>query len=441
MKLGWVRKLDNFAFRKLWGRDISSLGRFRAFLVKLLRLLYVVVKKLTGRQVSLQATSLVYTTLLSLVPLLAVSFSVLKSFGVHNQIEPLLRNFLAPFGPRAGEVTQKITEFVENMKVGVLGTIGLATLIYTIISLLQKIENAFNSIWKVRRSRSFLRKFSDYMSVISIGPLLAFSAISSIASFIRTTPIQKLASLKPVGLLFYITGRMIPYFLISAVFTFIYIFIPNTKVRFKSALVGGLLAGGLWEGAGWAFASFTVSSTKYAAIYSGLAIIILFMIWLYLSWRIVLIGAEIAFYHQYPQILGANQEALLAGHRFREKLILSIMFLIGGSYYHNTPAWTLNSLVNYLQLPVGPIQDILTILEKKGLVIEINDGPHIFLPARDIETITLKELLGLVRTIGHEQDSLFSVGEVDRIISDIDRAIGKVIGEGTVKDLVLDSRP
>jgi membrane protein len=453
MSVSWKRKLDDFAFRKLWGepgikgirdtRGIGSLARVRGFLLKLLRLLYIAVKKFTEGQLALQATSLVYTTLLSFVPLLAVSFSVLKAFGVHNQIGPFLQNFLAPFGSEAEEIVRTITEFVENMKVGVLGSIGLATLVYTIISLIQKIENAFNSIWKVKRSRGFLRKFSDYMSVISIGPLLIFSIIGSTAAFIRTIPLQKLVSVKPFGLAFYFADRLVPYLSICLSFTFIYLFIPNTRVRFKSALVGGLFAGILWESVGWLFASFTVSSARYAAIYSGFAIIILFMIWLYFNWLIILVGAEISFYHQYPLILSSYQEAILSDNRFREKLALSIMFLISDSYYHNAPPWTLNSLVNYLKLPVSPIQDTLSLLEEKGLVTEVSNNPYIYLPARDSETITLKCILSSVRRIENGEmiengeEKFFSISEVDGIISKIDEAIKGVLGEETIKGLVL----
>jgi len=459
MSVSWKRKLDEFIFRKLWGErdirdigNIGSLGRVRVFLIKLLRLFYIAARKFTEGQLALQAMSLVYTTLLSFVPLLAVSFSVLKAFGVHNQIEPFLLKFLTPFGPKAGEIVQKITEFVGNMKVGVLGSVGLAALIYTILSLIQKIENAFNSIWKVKRARGLLRKFSDYMSVISIGPLLVFSIVGSTAAFMRRIPLQKLIYVKPFGLALYFADRVIPYLFICISFTFIYIFIPNTRVRFKSALAGGLFAGILWEAVGWLFASFTISSTRYDAIYSSFAIIILFMIWLYFNWLIILAGAEVSFYHQYPLILSSRQEAVLSDHRFREKLALSIMFLISDSYYHSTPRWTLPSLVNYLRLPVGPLQDILTLLEKKGFVIEIGDDPCTYLPARDSETITLKSILSAVRTIGNgtEKDdgkstgngegTFFSISEVDGIMEKIDGAIMGVLGEKTIKGLVLSKK-
>ena len=167
----WKRAYS-FLTKDLWRVDLDILKGGRAFLVKTLRLLAVSSRDFSEGLINLRAMSLVYTTLLSLVPLLAVSFSVLKGFGVHNQIEPLLLNFLAPLGPKGGEIAASIIGFVENLNVKVLGAVGLAVLLYTVFSLIQKIEDAFNDIWRVRRQRSLARKISDYMSVLLIGPVL-----------------------------------------------------------------------------------------------------------------------------------------------------------------------------------------------------------------------------------------------------------------------------
>ncbi len=433
-----MKRLNDFFEKELWEIDVKSLSRFRAFLVRTLRLLYVAVLEFSEGQLVLRAMSLVYTTLLALVPLLAVSFSVLKAFGVHNQVEPFLYNFLAPLGPKGNEVTQKIIGFVENMKVGVLGSIGLAMLVYTVISLIQKIEDAFNYIWRIKRPRTFVRRFSDYMSVILIGPVLIFSAIGITASIMSTTVMQKVLSVEPFGTAVYIAGKVVPYIFVCAAFTFVYIFVPNTKVRFKSALVGGLFAGVLWETTGWVFASFVVS------IYSGFAILIMFMIWLYLSWLILLVGAEVSFHHQYPQFLTVKNEALILSNRLKEKLTFMIMFLIGYNYYHNSSPWRLNSLIDCLRLPVEPVQDMLVLLGEQGFILETADDPPAYLPARDIEKIKLKDLLGSVRTAGEDSCSIeerfHSVSEVDQVMKRVDKAIGAALGEETLKALVLSRK-
>ena len=438
-------KLKDFFVRRVWEIDINSLGKYRSFVIKSMRLFYVGMREFTKGQLTLRAMSLVYTTLLSIIPMLAISFSLLKAFGVHNQvIEPFLLKFLTPLGPKGEEITYQITEFVENIKVGVLGSFGLAMLIYTGISVIQKIESSFNSIWGIRKTRSLIRKFGDYISIILIVPVLILAAIGITASAMSTTVVKYILTVKPFGMFFYFAAEIFPYIIVCAVFTFLYTFIPNTKVKFKSALVGGIFASVLWETTGWLFASFIVKSTKYAAIYSGFAILIMFMIWLYLSWLILLVGAQVTFYHQYPQFLTTKKEVFRMSNRIREKLAFLVMFFIGYSFYHNKQPWTLNSIVDHLRLPVEPVQDILILLEQNNLILETHDDPPAYIPARAIEKITLTELLGSVRVTEKEtlpvEKTIVSVAAVDRITKKLDDAVGNTLGEETLRDLVCSAK-
>ena len=439
----WER-INNFFVKKIWDIDLASLSRFKTFLIKTLRLIYVGIREFLKGQLTHRAMSLVFTTLLSIVPLLAVSFSVLKAFGVHNQIEPFLHNFLAPLGPKGGEVTQKILEFIRNMKVGILGSIGLTLLIYTVISLIHKVEIAFNYIWKIKRPRSFARRFSDYLSVLLVGPVLIFSALSLTASLMSTTVVQKILSIEPLGTVFYFTGKIIPYIFVCAAFTFIYIFIPSTKVKIRSALTGGIFAGILWETTGWVFSSFIASSTKYPAIYSGFAILILFMIWVYLNWLIVLVGAKVSFYHQYPQALSIKGGVLLLSNRLKEKLSILIMFLIGYNFYHNKSPWNLDSLVERLELPIEPVQNVLCTLQRRGLIMETGDDPPSYLPSKDIETISLKEILDSVRAPEEDsraiEEKFISTAEVDKIIKTMDESIAEALKNKTIKSLIISNK-
>ena len=420
--------------------DTAPFGWFRNFTLKLMRLLYVMVQEFFEGQLILRAMGLAYTTLLSLVPLLAVSFSVLKAFGVHNQIEPLLHNFLLPLGPKGEEATIRIIGFVENMKVGVLGSVGLIFLIYTIISLIHEIEEAFRYIWKITRTRSFTRRFSDYMSVILLGPVLMFCAIGLTASVTSTTLFQKAVAIETLGIAYTYAGKSLPYIFVCAAFTIIYIFIPNIKVKLASALVGGVLAGALWQTTGWLLASFVVTSTRYTAIYSGFAILVLFIIWLYLSWLILLVGAKVAFYHQHPAFLTVRREDLLLSNRTREKLTLLIMHHIGYNYYHNREPWGLDALVNRFAMPLEPVQGIITTLERKGFILETGDDNPGYLPARDLGTITLRELFDAVRiTEGLVATShkLSRNGDIENVMVGVDEAINDALGEQTLRSLVL----
>jgi membrane protein len=268
--------------------------------------------------------SLVYTTLLSLVPLLAVSFSVLKGFGVHNQLEPMLLNALEPLGEKAVEVTQSIIGFVDNMQVRVLGSLGLAMLLYTVLTLIKKIEQVFNYTWRAEEGRPFAQRFSQYLSVLLIGPVLFFSAVGLSASVRSSAFVDTVLSIEPFGTLIDALSRLVPFLLLAFAFAFIYVFVPNTRVRFRSAMIGALAAAFLWQTVGWMFARFMVSSTQYTAVYSSLAILILFMIWVYIAWLILLIGASIAFYHQHPEYLTIRSRELRLSNRLRERLALLV---------------------------------------------------------------------------------------------------------------------
>jgi membrane protein len=437
-------KVTDFLTRQVWEIDTSPLGRFKTFLVQTVRLLYVAVRQFTEGQLTLRAMSLVYTTLLSIVPVIAISFSVLKAFGVHNEVvEPFLTRFLEPLGAKGSEITSNIIGFVENMKVGVLGSIGLGMLFYTVVSVIQKVEKSFNSIWGIKKPRSLARRFSDYISVIMIGPVLMFTAIGLTATVTSNAFVQKIIAIEPFGTLFFYAVRFTPYFMVCATFTFLYIFIPNTKVHFKSALVGGVIAGVLWEGAGLAFARFTVASAKYAAIYSGFAILVMFLIWLYVSWLILLIGCQLAYYHQYPHFLYAKKDVLHHSSRLRERIAFLIMYFIGYNYYHDKEHWNMHSLVYHLKLPIDLVDEVLTLLEKNSLLIETGDDPPSYFPARDIGTITLNELLNAVRLAGGNTASLdrhvVSVGEVEEIMHSLDSALSDSLGKKTLRDVVINA--
>jgi membrane protein len=434
--------LDNLFLKKIWKHRSSAGVGFKKFPLEALRLLYLVARDLLDGQLTLRAMSLVYTTLLALVPLLAFSFSVLKAFGVHNQLEPLLANYLTPLGPKGGEITEQILGFVENVQVGVLGALGLALLIYTVFSLIQKIENSLNFIWNVRKPRSLAQRFSEYLSVILIGPVLVFTAVGITAAITSTAIVQKLVAIDAIGTGFYLVGRLVPYVLVCGTFTFFYMFIPNTRVRFVSALTGGIVAGVLWETTGWAFASFIASSTNYAAIYSSFAILILFLIWLYLSWLILLTGAQVSYYHQHPHVFTAvsNDQHRFSG-AIRERLVLLTMFLIGSHHYHNKELWTTQALALRLGVSIEAVDMIVEELVSGGFVVETAADPVTYIPAKDIEKITVQALLQCARgadPVTHlAYEKLCGSGEINRLMQKVSAAIEDALGDETIRSLVL----
>lgn len=434
-------KLHALYLDKVWRVDIHSLGLPHRGLITVLRLTHNLALDMLDGRLTLRAMSLVYTTLLSLVPLLAVSFSLLKAFGVHNQIEPLLIHFLEPLGDKGIEFSHRIIGFVQNMKVGVLGSLGMAMLIYTVVSLVQKIEEAFNFIWHIRQPRRLVRRFSDYMSVILVGPVLVFAALGITAAVMGTSLIQDLAAMEPFTTLLDFASRLVPYLLVCAAFTFVYIFMPNTKVHFSSALIGGLVAGVLWESCGWGFAAFIASSTKYTAIYSGFAILIMFMIWLYVSWLILLLGAQVSYYYQHPTLLTWRRQEWTLGNEAREQAGILAMLLIGYTYYYQQQWWSLEALARRMKIPSLSLEPILSILVKSGFVTESGDDPPAYFPARDIETIKLVDVIAAVRHAEAsplaESEELPEMLQVGAVMRRVDGAICTALEQETIKDLVL----
>ncbi len=414
--------------------------QWRAVLSRLLRVAAAVWRELADGQLSLHAMSLVYTTLLSLVPLLAVSFSVLKAFGVHNQIKPLLLTLLAPLGAQGVEITGHVIGFVENMKVGVLGAVGLSLLFYTVVSLIQKIESAFNFAWRVARPRPLPQRFSQYLGVLMVGPILVFSAMALTGTLLSSALASSLLSVQPLGMLVGLLGRLLPYVLVIAAFTFIYMFIPNTKVRFGSALLGATVAGLIWQTGGWAFGSFIASSTRYTAIYASFAIVILFMIWLYLSWLILLLGASIAFYYQHPEYQSGSRAPRRLSAGAEERLALWSMALIGRAHVQGTATWTAQRLAQMISIPTANIEQLLIALERGGLLVHTTEDPPRYLLARALETITIKAVLDSVRNTGERVemrrgDALLSAA-VEALYYDIDAGMAGALHGRTLRDLV-----
>ncbi|VAW90406.1 Inner membrane protein YihY, formerly thought to be RNase BN [hydrothermal vent metagenome] len=387
----------------LWQPEIEQLPSAKAQLIRALRIINQVVNELRSGLLNLRAMSLVYTTLLSLVPLLAVSFSVLKGFGVHNQLEPLLLNLLAPLGTQGEEISGRIIEFVDNTRAMALGSLGLGVLIFTVISLMKKIEQAFNHTWHISKQRSFIQRFSHYLSIIVIGPVLIFSALGLMASMLSTTLMQQLINEPSIGWLVQSLKLLLPYLLISAAFTLIYLFIPNTRVRFRSALLGGLIAAMLWQSCGWLFASFVANSASHAAVYSAFAALILFIIWLYLGWLILLVGSSIAFHYQHPVGQAEQLDIATISIQDREQLGLLIVQRISQRHYQQHSPYTIESLSHELGLPMPLVTALIAALEQAKIIVECtNEEGGNLLPAQPFDQLTLGEVWQALRHHGQQ---------------------------------------
>jgi len=418
--------------------DLDALPRIQRFTLQTLRLVIAVAVEFRFRLLDARAASLVYTTLLSLVPFLAVMFSVLKAFGAHHQIEPLLNQILEPLGPKGAEVTSQIIEFVENLKVGVLGAVGVAGLFYTTYSLIDKIEQALNAIWRVKLGRTWARKFTDYLSVVLVGPVLIFTAFGLLASAQSNTLVNRVMELEPFGTMLILAAKLIPFMLLCAVFTFIYKFVPNTQVTVRSALIGGLTAALLWGLAGEAFTTFVAASGKYSAIYSGFAVLILFLLWLYAGWLIILVGAQVSFFVQHPAAYRARFLWQQDSPAIRERLVLEIMTTLGRRHLRGDGPMGLTGLANELGLPPAVLEDRVIQLVDQGLLAQVAEPEGIGL-VKPPELIALEELLRLVHEgQGVAPDSSQKPGDpIDELIRRRDAAVAESLDGMTLHSLIV----
>lgn len=407
------------------------------------RLLWVLGRDLIEGQLSMRAMSLVYTTLLSLVPLLALSFSILKALGVHNSLEPLLAEALAPLGERAADITSSVIGFVENVQVGVLGSLGVALLFYAAVSMIQKVENSFNFIWRIDAPRPFSQRVGEYLAVLTVGPVLIFSALGVTASLLSSDLVVRMAQIEPFGFLVSSLTRALPYILVIGAFTFAYSFIPNSRVRLLPALAGGITAGVLWQSASLIFAGFVAGTNNYNAVYSGFAIFLFLLIWLYVGWLILLIGCQLAFYLQNPNHIRLTRIPPHLASRAAEYIGLSVMLLVTRAFVRGTAAPSTEELVERINAAPEHVHRQLAILHQHGMLAATGARDDRWLPAVDPGQITVARLWRLVRAgsepQAHGRDPLTQ--DVMQLLNDAERPFDEARGSLTLSALVLESEP
>ncbi len=407
-----------------------------ARLWRLLRYPYAVLRDLWHGQLNLRAMSLVYTTLLSIVPLLAFAFAVFKGMGVHRDLEPIVYEFFRPVGDNATELTARVMGFVENISSGVLGSLGLAFLLYSVVSMIQKIEESLNFVWRVERPRSFARRVSEYLSLMVVGPIVIVAALGLTATAAASSLMQSIAHLEPFGTLLTFAGRLAPYVVVSAFFTFLYMFIPNTRVRFVPALVGGLTAGMLWVGVGAAFTAFVAYMTRMTLVYASFAILLTALIWIYVAWLVLLIGAQLSFYVQNPQYRRRGQQEIRITGSLAEQLAFNVMVLIGRSYRGGEPGWTTSRLAARLEVPSALLATVICSLESAGLIVATEDER--LLPGRDMSEIDLNQIVDAARCHHAGEPALYVRGtpEAEKLTTVIELALRERLEGRTLRDVV-----
>lgn len=424
----------------VWDRPLNELPFWQRSIFLAARIGWAVVRDLLGGALSLRAMSLVYTTLLSIVPALAIAFAVFRAFGFDSYIETMLADFLAPLGDQGAEITQQMMQFVQRVNVNVLGTVGFAFLLYTVISLINKVEASFNSIWHVEANRSFARQFTEIVSMSVLGPLLVLTVFGIMAGAVSNSFVGGLAEYEAVRYILEQSSRLLPYAVLITAFSFIYIMIPNTRVKADAAAVGATVAGITWGAAGWTFATFVVKSAQYVAIYSAFASLVFFMIWLYAAWLILLGGCSIAFYYQNRAYLSPHAGVSLLTPRQLDRMAVQVLLLVHDAFDRGQTPWTEETLARRLHVPMESMGEIAAALCEAGLLTFATGTPSRFVPCRPADKTKLADVFTAVRAKRYNRSvsdgSLAHEPRVEAFFRELDERQAEVIDAVTVASLM-----
>ena len=361
--------------------------------------IYSISISFSTHQGPMRASALTYTTVLSLVPFLAIAFSVLKGLGAQNTLEPLLQQIAGD----SEETISRLVAYVNNTNMKSVGAIGLVMLILTVVSLMGSIEEAFNAVWGVRETRSIHRRFSDYLSVVIVGPILLLVATSMTSTLQSQWMLQWLIHNTYLGDAILLLFRLLPYLSIWIAMVFLYIFIPNTRVRFASAVTGGVIAGTAWQLAQWGYFYFQVGVANYNAIYGTLAALPIFLVWIYTSWLIVLFGLEIVFAHQHRGhgLPGSSNFSLTS--TAREHLAVALLLQVSLQFQKGGVPPSAQFLADELNVPLLSLETVFDDLAQLGYLVATSGRESGWLPARDPSEVQVSEVIGALRGVSSLQ--------------------------------------
>ena len=426
----------------IWRIRLADLPFGRSFLIKQLRMIILAFRGYDEDRCLLRASSLTFYTLLSIVPVAAMFFGVAKGFGFERRLQEELFNRF----PGQEEVLNQIISFsnslLEQTQGGLIAGIGMLVLFWSVLKVLGHIEMALNDIWGIKESRSWGRKFSDYLSIMLISPLLVLIS-GSATVFIKTQVTQVTQKVELLGVispLIFLLLNFTPYVLIWTLFTILYVIMPNTKVNFKAGLLGGVVAGTLYQIAQWGYISFQIGAAKYNAIYGSFAALPLFLMWLQISWWIVLFGAELSFANQNVDTYEYEPDSLKVSPGFKKLLALQIAHLVIKKFENGDRPLTDSQISAQLEMPIRLVHNLLFDLVESGLVSEIKtkaDKKFAYQPARDINKMTIQYVLEALDRSGTDDIPVAKTQDY-QALSDALQNFGEAMEKSSANKLLKD---
>ena len=416
----------------IWEVRLKNLPPIEAFFMRSLRTILLAARGFMGDNCQKTASVLTYYSLLNVVPVVAVAFAMAKAFGLEKLIEKQILQ-MAEKANWQGDITHQIISFSHNLldqaKGGLIAGVGVILLFWTVISILGKIEESLNEIWEVKKSRTLVRKFSDYIAVMVLAPVLLIvssSATVLVASQVKVI-VNKIALLGVFSKVIFLLLNLLPYASIWVLLTMLYMILPNTKIPIRSAILGGVVAGTIAQIVQWIYIRFQIGVASYGAIYGSFAALPLFLAMLQMSWMIVLFGAEIAHASEHYETFGFHPDYSRLSVSSKRVLMLRIFHLLTKKFSLGEKPWSAYQIAHALEIPVRLVRQLLHELTDVGLVVETVKGIKsevAFQPARTIENITVKfaldeyEKYGIVKIPDYQSDETEKILKYLKEISD-----------------------
>lgn len=402
-----VRKIIHFIKKEIWFKDVTSIAFHKALIIKTLRIAVIAYKGFNEDRVQLRASALTYFSLLSIVPIFAMAFGIAKGFGMEEKLNELISEKLSSHQDIMTQVIDFANNLLANTKGGIIAGIGVALLFWSVLKVMGNIEESFNAIWGIKKGRTWVKKFTEYLSIMLVAPILLILS-SSLTVFITSKTeevvntidgLQKIES----GISFLLGFS--PYLVFWLLLTMVYMVMPNTKVKFKSALVAGIVSGTLFVLVQWAYVTFQIGVVKFNTIYGSFAALPLFLVWLQTSWIIVLFGAELSFVHQNVEQFILDEESSEVSLSFKKKISIYIAHYIIRNFY-NGKAPSLEDIKNDLKLPFRLLSRITEDLVHVHILSRIENDEYkvvTFQPAIDPSKITINYVLLALDKLGKDE--------------------------------------
>jgi len=437
--IDYIKKIND----AIWHTPLSELSKGKTFLIKQGRIILLSARGFLSNNVQLRASALTLYSLLAVVPIVAIAFAIAKGFGLDQDLEKeISKNFEAQ-QEVLNWLISHARDALRETKGGYIAGIGIIILFWSVMELLGHIESSFNHIWQIRTSRPWYRKFTDYLTIMLIAPVLIIISSSAtvfittqLTGFMEKAPI--LDALKPL-ITFLI--KFIPYLLTWIGLTLLFIVMPNTKVKFWSALVAGIVAGTILQILQWLYIDLQFGISKLNTIYGSFAAIPLLIIWLQASWTIVLLGAELSFANQNVSRYEYESEALNISYSQKRSLVIMIMHFIIRNFATGERPPGAGTIAGHLKIPVRLINDILQDLNNVGLVSVIHENEkkeRLYQPGMDINKLTLSYVLLKLDRHGVEQKTVQKNKEyikIESILEKFDKLAAKSDMNILIKDL------